>query len=436
MSKGLRLCCTLLLLFCLLAPVSVQAAGDTVYVVTITGDIDKTIVTTVENAFLEAKKIGAERILVEIDTYGGYVDSAIGIKDIIMDSEIPVTCCVANKAISAGALIALSGNDLLMAPGSVIGAAEPRSGSEPVDEKYLSMWRAELAAAAQARGKDPDIAAAMADASIVIEGLSAAGDLLTLTGTQSLTVGIADGVYEGREAALQHYGLQEAKVIENEVTFQEQLGRFLTNPVVAPLLLSLGIAGIVLEVFTAGFGLFGVLGLAGLILYFAGGILAGYAGWLAIFLLVLGLVLLVLEIFVIPGFGIAGISGIAALVAGIVAVSPGWEQAVFSLLIAIVVTVVLIAFSAKYRKTRKLWGRLVLWGKLDKEGGYNSANIALEELLGAKGVAATILRPAGVAIIDTKRIDVVTEGEFIEEGTAVEVIAVEGVRVVVRALSK
>ncbi len=343
---------------------------------------------------------------------------------------------VANKAISAGALIALSGNDLLMAPGSVIGAAEPRSGSEPVDEKYLSMWRAELAAAAQARGKDPDIAAAMADASIVIEGLSAAGDLLTLTGTQSLTVGIADGVYEGREAALQHYGLQEAKVIENEVTFQEQLGRFLTNPVVAPLLLSLGIAGIVLEVFTAGFGLFGVLGLAGLILYFAGGILAGYAGWLAIFLLVLGLVLLVLEIFVIPGFGIAGISGIAALVAGIVAVSPGWEQAVFSLLIAIVVTVVLIAFSAKYRKTRKLWGRLVLWGKLDKEGGYNSANIALEELLGAKGVAATILRPAGVAIIDTKRIDVVTEGEFIEEGTAVEVIAVEGVRVVVRALSK
>lgn len=436
MSKGLRLCCTLLLLFCLLAPVSVQAAGDTVYVVTITGDIDKTIVTTVENAFLEAKKIGAERILVEIDTYGGYVDSAIGIKDIIMDSEIPVTCCVANKAISAGALIALSGNDLLMAPGSVIGAAEPRSGSEPVDEKYLSMWRAELAAAAQARGKDPDIAAAMADASIVIEGLSAAGDLLTLTGTQSLTVGIADGVYEGREAALQHYGLQEAKVIENEVTFQEQLGRFLTNPVVAPLLLSLGIAGIVLEVFTAGFGLFGVLGLAGLILYFAGGILAGYAGWLAIFLLVLGLVLLVLEIFVIPGFGIAGISGIAALVAGIVAVSPGWEQAVFSLLIAIVVTVVLIAFSAKYRKTRKLWGRLVLWGKLDKEGGYNSANIALEELLGAKGVAATVLRPAGVAIIDTKRIDVVTEGEFIEEGTAVEVIAVEGVRVVVRALSK
>ena len=192
--QGLRLCCTLLLLFCLLAPVSVQAAGDTVYVVTITGDIDKTIVTTVENAFLEAKKIGAERILVEIDTYGGYVDSAIGIKDIIMDSEIPVTCCVANKAISAGALIALSGNDLLMAPGSVIGAAEPRSGSEPVDEKYLSMWRAELAAAAQARGKDPDIAAAMADASIVIEGLSAAGDLLTLTGTQSLTVGIADGL--------------------------------------------------------------------------------------------------------------------------------------------------------------------------------------------------------------------------------------------------
>ncbi|MEG1998152.1 MAG: ATP-dependent Clp protease proteolytic subunit, partial [Clostridiales bacterium] len=360
------------MLVCLFLPMGVQAAGDTVYVVEIIGDIDKTIVTTVEKAFSQAQKLGATRIFVELDTYGGYVDSAIRIKDTIMASEIPVTCCVANKAISAGALIALAGNDLLMAPGSVIGAAEPRDGSETADEKYLSMWRAELSAAAEARGKDGTLAAAMADSSIVIKGLSEEGKLLTLTDTQSVALGIADGTFQNRADVLARYDLGEARVIENEITFQEQLGRFLTNPVIAPILLTVGIAGLVLELITAGFGIFGVLGLAALTLYFAGGILAGYAGWLAVFFVVLGLILLVLEIFVIPGFGIAGITGLAALVGGIVAVSPSWEQAVFSLLIAIIATVALITLSTKYTKTRKIWGRLVLWGKLDRENGYNS----------------------------------------------------------------
>ncbi len=435
----MRKSCLVILVFAILVgmflPGMALGANDTVYVVEINGDIDKALVTVLENAFESAQKLGAKRILIEIDTYGGYIDSAIKIKDIIMASPIPVTCCVANKAISAGSLIALAGNELLMAQGSVIGAAEPRVGDEPADEKALSMWVAELSATAESRGKNGTIVAAMADSSIVIEGLTEKGKLLTLTDTQAIEQGIAEGTYTSREHTLARYALGNANIIVNQPTFQEKMGRFLTNPVVAPILLTIGIVGLLLEVITTGFGAFGVLGIVGILLYFGGGVMAGYAGWVAATLFIGGLVLIALEIFVVPGFGVTGIVGIAALIGGVFAVSPSWEQAILSLIISILASVAVIAWSVKYRKTRKLWSRLILWGKEDKKSGFVAPQLGLEALLGARGVSVTPLRPAGTAIINEKRVDVVTQGEFIEPNVPVEVIAVEGMRVVVKTLA-
>jgi len=434
LRKISRVILILMILLGMFLPGLALGANDTVYVVTINGDIDKALITVVENAFQDAKELSAKRILVEIDTYGGYIDSAIQIKDIIMASPIPVTCCVANKAISAGSLIALAGNELLMAPGSVIGAAEPRIGNEPADEKALSMWAAELSSTAESRGKNGEIAAAMADSSIVIEDLTEEDKLLTLTDTEAITQGIAEGSYLSREDALTLYGLEDANIVVNQPTIQEKMGRFLTNPVVAPILLTVGIVGLLLEIITAGFGAFGVLGILGILLYFGGGVMAGYAGWIAALLFIGGLVLIALEIFVVPGFGITGIAGIAALIGGIFSVSPSWEQAILSMTIAIVATVAVIAWSLKYKKTRKLWSRLILWGKEDKASGYVAPQAGLENLLGAKGTSVTPLRPAGTAIIHEKRVDVVTQGEFINTNVAIEVIEVEGMRVVVKAL--
>lgn len=438
LRKFWRIVWVIALLAGLLLPGFAWAAGennDTVYIITIDGDIDKALVSVVESGFTAAQQAGAERVIIEIDTYGGYVDSAIAIKDQILNSSIPVTCYVNSKAISAGSLIALAGNELFMAPGSVIGAAEPRVGNEKADEKSLSMWAAELAATAEARGRDGKIASAMADSSVVIPQLSEEGKLLTLTDTQAAELGLSDGSYAGQTAILEHYGLSDANVLVNEPTFQQKIGRFLTNPVVAPILLAIGIIGLVLEIFTAGFGAFGILGIVGLLLYFGGGIMAGYAGWVSALLFVGGLVLIALEIFVVPGFGITGIAGIAALVAGVVAVAPSWEQALISLAVAIVVSIAVVAWSIKYKKTRKMWSRLILWGKQEKETGYTSAQAGLETLIGAQGVALTPLRPAGTAQINDRRVDVVTEGDFIDAQTPIVVIHVEGVRVVVKALS-
>lgn len=212
---------------------------------------------------------------------------------------------------------------------------------------------------------------------------------------------------------------------------------FLANDVVRTILLILGIAGVVIEVATVGsFGAFGAVGTVAFILYFLGNIWTGSLGVVSILLLVIGIVLIIMEIFVIPGFGISGIAGMVAVLVSLVIASPNPATAVWSVLIALTIAVAIIIFTLKNKKTRKFWHRLILFQKSEKDQGYISADPSLQKYLAAKGVALTVLRPAGSAMINGDKVDVVTSGEFIEPGSEVEVVLIEGTRVVVREIPR
>ncbi|MGI5891588.1 MAG: NfeD family protein [Bacillota bacterium] len=414
------------------ASLAVQAANEgQTYLIPISGDIDNTMLNFIQKSYTEAVLNGAEAIIFEIDTYGGLMDAAISIKELIFNAQVPTACFVNAKAISAGSLIALAGQKLAMCPGSTIGAAEPRIGNKKTDEKVLSMWSAELSATAEARGKDGTIAAAFADSDIVIEGLKKQGKLLTLTDSKALEVGIAD-IRANNSLEVAEQLDFSTDLVNMDLSFQDRIADWLSSPLIAALLLTIGIAGLIIELVTVSSGAFGAIGLFSFALFFAGNFWAGNAGWLSIVMFGAGLILLVVEVFVLPGFGVAGVLGLAALFASIVFASPSITYAIIAILIAVAAAAALIFFSVKNKKIRTFWRKLILSHKLDSDEGYDSADKNLMDLKGAEGIAITPLRPAGTAVFDQKRIDVVTEGEFIDNGAPVKVIGVEGVRVIVR----
>lgn len=410
--------------------------GETplIYSITLKGDIDQGEASFIARGYEEASRNKADYVLLKIDTYGGLVDAAMNIKSTIISSSTPTICFVEQKAISAGALIALSGNVLVMAPGTTMGAAEPRQGNQIADEKIVSMWSKELTGAAEHNNRNGQIAAAMADSRIEIPGVVEKGKLLTLTAQEAVRLNMADFIAEDEAALLMKMELADAQIVEVEQTAKEKFAQFLTSPLVSPLLLTLGIAGIIIELLTVGFGVFGTIGVFSFSLFFAGNLMSGYAGWGAVILFLVGMVLICLEIFVVPGVGITGLAGILSIVASVVFASPSLEQAAISLLVALVASIILIFLSFKYSKTRGIWNRLILSQKQKNDEGYAAPRRELSNLEGKSGVAITPLRPAGAGLFDGARIDVVTEGEFIPAGAMISVVRVESSRVIVREI--
>ena len=409
------------------------AQGDTTYIIPIDGEINNGNLLFIQRAYADAVLNDAGAIIFDIDTYGGEVDTAIKIKDLIMSSQLPTVCFVDNKAISAGSLIALAGEKLVMRPGTTIGAAEPRIGSEKADEKVVSMWSAELNSTAEARGRNGEIAAAMADSDIVIPGLVEKDKLLTLGDQQALSYDMIDDVLNNVDEIVDEYDLPD-NLVTIEKTFRERIVGLISSPYIAAILLTVGIAGIIIEIFTAGFGIFGTVGLLAFVTFFVGNMWAGNGGWGPILFLALGIFLIAMEIFVIPGFGVPGILGALSVLFSIFLVSPSLEYAVIAILISLVASILLIVISIKNRKTRAVWNKFILSQKQEKATGYNAPSVELAEYVGKEGVALTTLRPAGAVEIDGKRIDAVTEGDFIKIGAKISVLKVEGVRVVVKEI--
>lgn len=426
----------LLICFGLISISAAAAPVGSVYVIPIADTIDPGLAAFVERSYEEAEAAKASRVILEIDTYGGRIDAAIRINERIMASPLPTVSFVSKKAVSAGALIALSGEKIAMAPGTTMGAAEPRIGNEKADEKVVSLWANKLAGAAEAHGRDDRVAAAMADADIEIPGLVEKGKLLTLTPKQALEWNFTDFIASNRQEVLREMGMAEARVVEMKPTGAETLSRWVTNPYISPILLAVGIAGIVLEVFTAGWGVAGTLGVISFGLFFGGHMIAGLTGWESVLLFILGIILLLVEAFFIPGFGVAGIGGMVALVVSIIMASPSLEQAIISLIFALIGSVALLALSFKFVKTRRVWKGLILGTRQEKGEGYVAPEAGLNRLLGEEGITLTPLRPAGAVEIDGSRVDVVTNGEFIARDTRVEVIKVEGSRVIVKEIRK
>ncbi|MCR4441348.1 MAG: NfeD family protein [Peptococcaceae bacterium] len=429
--KG-RLLYGLVLLFAFLAAGLHASPAQLVYVVPVQGTIDPGQARFVERSYREAGELKATMVLLEVDTPGGMVDAALKIRDTIRRSPVPTTALVRGGAISAGALITLACEKIAMEPGSTIGAAEPRIGAEKADEKYISYFSKEMASTAETNGRRPDIAVAMVDRDKEIPGLVEKGKLLTLTYLEAEKYGYADYIVKDRSELLAKLDLAGAQVKESAPSLPERLARVLTNPFVAPLLLTIGIAGIVIEIFTVGWGVAGTVGLISLGLYFAGNLLAGFTGWEALLLFLLGIILLGVEA-VVPGFGIPGIGGIACLTVSIIMAAPSWEAGIISLVFALVGTIILLFLSFKILNRRKFWNRLVLGTSYKKEDGYIPQAEDLSRHIGARGTAHTILRPAGTVVLeDGTRLDVVADGEYIARGEKIEVVRVEGIRVIVQ----
>jgi membrane-bound serine protease (ClpP class) len=302
----------------------------------------------------------------------------------------------------------------------------------------VSAMRAEFRAVAEERGLDPRIAEAMVDEEIEIPELVGKGMLLTLTSGEARKVGYAKGEVADEAALLRAIGFPDAQVVSVDPNWAEQVVRFLTNPLVSPLLLSLGLLGLVLEIKSGAFGLGGLVSLASLGLFFGSSFVLGLAGWEEVLLLGLGLIALAVEVFVLPGFGVAGFLGLGAIAAAMVLALIGAApttgdvaQALAILAASLVITAAVVYAWLRHIPSSNRFGGLFLRSGMAQSEGYISA-APRTDLMGKDGVALTDLRPAGTATIAGERVDVVTEGEYLSQGSAVRVIRSEGYRLVVQ----
>ncbi len=420
-----------------LPPIVTEDANRLVYVIPIKQNIETGLERFLRRAFREANEVSADYIILDLDTFGGRVDSAEAIGSLIRSSSIPTVVFINGKAISAGSYIALNANQIVMQPGGTIGSASivDIAGTPIEDAKTISAWVGLMTSAAEINGRNPDYARKMVDQQFVltVEELDKeypSGTILNFTTEEALLAGYADGKANNINGVLEFIGAQNYTVIEVEASPAETFARFLTNPIVMTILMLIGIAGIAIELFVPGFGVPGIVGISAFAIYFFGQFVAGFAGVEHLFLFLAGVVLLIVEVFV-PSFGIFGIAGIISVVAGVVLAAYDTEQAMLSLAIASVLAIVIIVLVSKYFRHRGIWNKFVLLDQTSRETGYDS-QASKQYLMGKTGTTVTPLRPSGTADIDDDRIDVVSNGGFIAINREIIVIKIEGTRVVVR----
>ena len=421
----------LFVLFSVLIPLPATAADSSpVVVVSIQGEIDAGQTALVYKALGEAADKNAGTLLVEIETFGGQVDAAVKIRDMISDSKLRTICYVKNRAWSAGALIAISHQHIVMAPGGSMGAAEPI----PTTEKTVSAVRAEFAATAAKMGRNPKVAEAMVDKTLGYAQYASPGKILSLVDFQAVEVGYADLVAPDRAAVLSHYGLQGAPVIEVQGGWAERIAGWLSDPLVKSALVGIIFLAVMTEIKTAGTGVAALFGIAATALFFGTQWITGVATWVEVLLFLVGLILLAIEL-VIPGFGIFGIAGIACVLFSLFLTLGGGIGALNIMAGGTIAATVAFLLLLRYLPTSKLWHRLTLKDAQKNDRGYTSS-VDLSALADKEGIVLTFLRPAGTVDIDGMVYDVVSEGRFVEPGARIRVLSVNGNRIVVRAIEE
>jgi membrane-bound serine protease (ClpP class) len=389
-------------------------------------------------------------VLLEIDTFGGRVDAAVLIRDALIEAPVPTVAFIHPRAISAGALISLACEKIVMSPGGSIGAATPVTAGgaeemEAADEKVVSYMRTEMRTTAETRGRRGDVAEAMVDRDVEIEGVVEKGKVLTLSTEDALELGIADHEAKSLEDALEVLELSGARIVETEPNWAEVIARIVSEPTLSSLLLSIGFLGIMLELYQPGWGLPGTLGLAALVTFFFGHHVAQLAGWEELLIFAVGAVLLLVELLILPGFGIAGISGIALMMVSVVLsllaldLRVSWELGLLNRALVVLSTSVILTVVVGYLFIRMLPAtgltrRLVLGQSLTVAEGFTSHDTKEREShpVGTMGEAVTDLRPAGKIQVERKRIDAVSEGGFIATGARVKIVGWRSGTAVVR----
>lgn len=397
-----------------------------VYVVPIKGEINRATHNYVRDVVNDLNKENVAAIIFEIDTYGGLIDEAQKIKDLIISTNIPTISFVNNKAASAGVLITIASEKVVMSNNSTIGSAE----TIPNTEKVLSLWRSVLRDTAQFRGRNTQIVEAMADKDIIIEGVTSGGKLVNLTSQEALKYGITDYVSNDYNDILAHFNISNSEVVLVNEGLQVKLAKYISNPYISSLLLSLGFIGLVFEIMTPGFGFGATISFIGFGLYFGGNILAGNSQWTSLALFVLGLILLVIE-GMVPGFGLPGIGGIIFVFVGTILAMNSIRYAVLSLSVAIIISTLVTILLIKLGFKSKLFDSVVLKSMLNYERGYSSVD-NMDRLIDKEGITVSELRPSGFIEIDGERLDALSEGSFIPRDTPIKVVKIEGSKIFVR----
>lgn len=426
-----------------------NALAGQVYYVPINGTIDLGLPPFVERVVELAAKEHPQVIIFDIDTFGGRLDGATRIKDAIMGATVPTVAFINRRAISAGALIALACDRIVMTSGGTIGAATAVNlEGKKASEKVISYMREEMSSTAEARNRPRRIAEAMVDEDLIVpwviidddtvklvdvEG-SKAGKLITLTTLKALALGIADESHETLDDLLAAMDLGGVEIIVFAPSWSERLVRFLTDPVVSSLLMSIGFMGLIFELRSPGFGVGGIIGVVALSLFFGASFMAELATVTEVLIFLTGVIFLLLEVFVIPGFGVAGISGIILMLWGMYKMLLGeyptpeqLERSFLGLNIGIIGAILAGIVMLRALLGSKFFKRNVPIGGLE-----SSISVGLDSLLGTSGHTLTPCMPSGKADFAGRQVNITTRGEFLDEGATVVVLAVEGNTAIVR----
>lgn len=436
----------------------------TIYVLPIKGPIEPALLYVVRRGVAEAKAAQADALFFPMDTPGGAVNITEKIIDLIARLDMPTYTFVEHNAISAGAIIALATDHIYMSPGSKIGDAmpimmAPGGGVQPMPdaerEKIMSYVDGIVRGIAQRKGRDETMASAMVRPEIeyIVDGevISKEGQLLTLTNAEAeRRFGedqkplLSEGTFDQFDALLEELGFDRATRIDLEVTLAEHIARFLQA--IGPLLMMAGFLGLYLEFQSPGFGVPGILGIMCLMLFFAGHHIAGLAGNEDILLFILGVALVFVELLVIPGFGVIGITGLALMLWGLlnamierlpgdpwVPSLPELRLPLIKLSFAIVGATVGGALLGRYLPGTTLFHRLVLDNSTSRDAGYTSSKDT-STWVGKEGVTITPLYPAGSALIDDQRVDVITRGNYIDSDKPIRVVETHGNRIIVESM--
>jgi len=421
-----------------------------VYAFTLHENIMPGTVRLVENAIQAALAENADYILMDLDSYGGLLDAGDSVHVKLLRCPIPVICYISNNAASAGALIAISCDSIYMSPYAKIGAASvvDESGA-PVDEKYQAYMRGIMRSTAEATGRDPEIAEAMVQGGGAVPGVIDSGQILTFTTTEALKHGYCEGSAKSAMEALQLAGIQEPLIVQHRISGMDKVMNFLLNPVLRGILITLIFLGLYFELQTPGIGFALIVSVLSALLYFAPLYIEGLADNWEVLLFIAGLALIILEIFVIPGFGVAGITGIVAVFMGLVlsmVYNNGFNfdlagmgsvtQSLLVVLSSLVISLaVMFAFFGRFMRS-KLFRTLTLETSENAGEGYHTTIFNQPDaLIGKTGIATTDLRPAGKVEIDGVWYDGQSEDEYILRGSGIKVMRISNNYLFVRKIS-
>lgn len=386
----------------------------------------------------------ADLVLIHMNTYGGLLDAADSIRTAILNHPIPVIVFIDNNAASAGALISIACDSIYMRKGGSIGAATVvNQEAEALPDKYQSYMRSMMRSTAEATGRAPQVAEAMVDPRVYIEGVNDSGKVLTLTASEAIPLGYCNALAEDVNEVINRYGVRDYNLVRFEPSWTDRLIGWLIHPAVSGVLILIMLSGLYYELQQPGIGFPLALAVGAAILYFAPLYLEGLAANWEILVSILGLALLAVELFLLPGFGVAGIAGITLLVFGLFTSMlrndgldfSGVSGIAIASSLAIVMTgmagaLLLFLLASRILSDSPLFKKLVLQTEMQSTDGYRSVS-ALPDV-GSRGITATLLRPSGKVRIGDELYSASSESGFLDSGTAIEVVSIMGGTVVVR----